>query len=98
MGDRSGSFPGCTRVGLVYDPRELSGVTTARTEVAGVLQSRSSALLVSGCPLTDQQRTHSLMLLTHAGDWEVRLFPGKPDGILDCPVFLCRSLRGQNPE
>jgi hypothetical protein len=52
MGDRPGSFPGCTQVktkvcrkdygwsvGLVYDLRELPGVTTARPEVAGVLHS-----------------------------------------------------------
>jgi hypothetical protein len=53
MGDRSGSFSGCAQVrikvcrkdydwsvGLVYDPRGLPGVTTARPGVAGVLQSR----------------------------------------------------------
>jgi hypothetical protein len=51
MGDRPGSFLGCAQVrtkvcrkdygwsmGLVYDPRGLSGVTTARPRVAGVLQ------------------------------------------------------------
>jgi hypothetical protein len=51
MGDRSGSFLGCAQVrtkvhrkeydwsvGLVYDPSELSGVTTARPGVTGVLQ------------------------------------------------------------
>jgi hypothetical protein len=51
MGDRPGSFPGCAQVrtkvhrkdydcfvGLVYDPTELSRVTTARPGVAGVLQ------------------------------------------------------------
>jgi hypothetical protein len=51
MGDRSGSFPGCTQVrikvcrkdygwsvGLVYDPKRLPGVKTARPGVAGVLQ------------------------------------------------------------
>jgi hypothetical protein len=50
MGDRPGSFPGCAQVrtkvcrkdygwsvGLVYDPKELPGVTTARPRVAGVL-------------------------------------------------------------
>jgi hypothetical protein len=52
MGDRSGSFLGCAQVrikvykkdygwsvGLVYDPRGLPGVTTARPGVAGVLHS-----------------------------------------------------------
>jgi hypothetical protein len=50
MGDRPGSFPRCAEVrtkvcrkdygwsvGLVYDPRGLPGVTTARPGVAGVL-------------------------------------------------------------
>jgi hypothetical protein len=51
MGDRPGSFPGSAQVrikvcrkdygwsvGLVYDPKGLTGVTTARPGVAGVLQ------------------------------------------------------------
>jgi hypothetical protein len=50
IGDRSESLPGCAQVrtkvcrkeygwsvGLVYDPRRLPGVTTARPRVAGVL-------------------------------------------------------------
>jgi hypothetical protein len=50
MGDRPESLPGCAQVrtkvcrkdygwsvGLVYDPRGLPGVTTARPGVAGVL-------------------------------------------------------------
>jgi hypothetical protein len=32
-------------VGLVYDPRELTGVTTARLRVAGVLQMVSKLTL-----------------------------------------------------
>jgi hypothetical protein len=52
MSDRPGSFSGCAQVrtkvcrkdygwsvGLVYDPRGLTGVMTARPKVAGVLHS-----------------------------------------------------------
>jgi hypothetical protein len=51
MGDRPGSFPGCAQVRikmcrkdygwyvrLVYDPTGLTGVTTTRPGVTGVLQ------------------------------------------------------------
>jgi hypothetical protein len=54
MSDRSGSFPKCAQVrtkvcrkdygwsvGLVYDPKRLPGVTTARPEVAGVLHKEA---------------------------------------------------------
>jgi hypothetical protein len=59
MGDRPTSFPGCAQVrtkmhrkdydwsvGLVYDPTELLGVTTARPEVTGVLKMVSEPTLV----------------------------------------------------
>jgi hypothetical protein len=36
-------------VGLVYDPRELSGVTTARPEVPGVLQVPQERERRNGC-------------------------------------------------
>jgi hypothetical protein len=58
MGDRPRSFPGCAQVRtkvhrkdyswsvrLVYDPRGLAGVTTARPGVAGVLQMVSEPTL-----------------------------------------------------
>jgi hypothetical protein len=69
MSDRSGSLPGCTRVrtkmcrkdlgwsvGLVYDPRELPGVTTARLGVTGVLQMISEPILVVSRARTGQLR------------------------------------------
>jgi hypothetical protein len=58
MGDRPESFPRSARVrtnvrrkyygwfvGLVYYPRELSGVTTARPRVPGVLQYTQGGVL-----------------------------------------------------
>jgi hypothetical protein len=58
MGDRPENLSGCTRVrtklcrkeydwsmGLVYDPRGLSGVTTVRPGVTGVLQMVSEPTL-----------------------------------------------------
>jgi hypothetical protein len=62
MGDRPGCLPGCAQVrtkvprkdlgwfvGLVYDLRELSGVTTVRPRMAGVLQN---GIRVDRCGLT----------------------------------------------
>jgi hypothetical protein len=59
MGDRPRSFFRCARVrtnvhrrdqdwfvGLVYDPNELSGVTTARPRVAGVLQFLQTLFII----------------------------------------------------
>jgi hypothetical protein len=43
-------------VGLVYDPRGLTGVTTVRPEVAGVLQMVSEPTLVVSRARTCQLR------------------------------------------
>jgi hypothetical protein len=43
-------------VWLVYDPRELSGVTTARPGVAGMLQMVSEPTLAVSRTRTDQLR------------------------------------------
>jgi hypothetical protein len=69
MGDRPRSFPMCAQVrtkvcrkdygwseGLVYDPRRLSGVTTARPGVVGVLQMVSEPTLVVSRARTGQLR------------------------------------------
>jgi hypothetical protein len=69
MGDRPRSFPGCAQVrtkvcrkdygwsvGLVYDPSELPGVTTARPGVAGVLQMVSEPTLTVSRARTGQLR------------------------------------------
>jgi hypothetical protein len=60
MGNRSESFPGCAQVrtkvhrkdydwsvGLVYNPRGLTGVTTARAGVPGVLQGAPVSLALA---------------------------------------------------
>jgi hypothetical protein len=70
MGDRPGSLPGCARVrtkvhrkdygwfmGLVYDPKELPGVTIARPGVAGVLQMVSESRLIAGARSIDGGHT-----------------------------------------
>jgi hypothetical protein len=69
MGDRPESFPGCAQVrtkvcrkdygwsvGLVYDPRGLPGVMTARPGVAGVLQMVSEPTLAVSRAHTGQLR------------------------------------------
>jgi hypothetical protein len=69
MGGRPGSFPGCAQVrtkickkdygwsmGLVYDPKGLPGVTTARPGVAGVLQMVSELILAVSRARTGQLR------------------------------------------
>jgi hypothetical protein len=69
MDDRPGSFSGCAQVrtkvhrkeygwsvGLVYDPRELTGVTTTRPGVPGVLQMVSESTLVVSQARTCQLR------------------------------------------
>jgi hypothetical protein len=69
MGDRPESFFECAQVrikvyrkdygwsvGLVYNPRGLSGVTTVRPEVAGVLQMVSEPTLTVSRARTSQLR------------------------------------------
>jgi hypothetical protein len=69
MGDQLGSFPECAQVrtkvcrkdygwsvGLVYDPRGLPGVTTARPGVVGVLQMVSEPTLAVSRTRTGQLR------------------------------------------
>jgi hypothetical protein len=46
------------------------------------LQTRSSALSSPNCSLVDQQRVHPSMFLARAGDQELLLSPGKPDGLV----------------
>jgi hypothetical protein len=69
MGDRSGSFPGCAQVktkghrkdwgwfvGLVYDPKGLLGVTTARPRVDWVLQCSPKGWSGSGSSMNPGER------------------------------------------
>jgi hypothetical protein len=70
MSDRPKSLSGCARMrtkvrkktsvslcmGLVYDPREVKGVMTAKPGVAGVLQLVSEFILVVSQASTGQLR------------------------------------------
>jgi hypothetical protein len=61
-------------VGLVYDPRGLPGVTTARPEVAGVLQMVLEPTLVVSWARTGQLRR--IQWRTGQGRGYVRMMRG----------------------